>query len=75
MGERNTRRHELDAFGVLTICRVKGLALAPGGELLFSASSDGTIKAWRIAQPQVETYDHSIAVLLVIYHNNQDWET
>lgn len=55
MGERKTGRHELDAFGVLTICRVKGLALAPGGELLFSASSDGSIKAWRIAQPQVET--------------------
>ena len=33
--------------------RVKGLAMSAGGELLFSASSDGAIKTWRIHEPLV----------------------
>ena len=30
--------------------RVKALAMAPGGLLLFSASSDGCVKCWRLAE-------------------------
>ena len=33
--------------------RVKGLALSPDNKLLFSASSDGTIRAWDLPQSLV----------------------
>lgn len=33
--------------------RVKGLALSPDNKLLFSASSDGAIRAWDLPQPLV----------------------
>ena len=33
--------------------RVKGLALSPDNQLLFSASSNGTIKVWSLPEPLV----------------------
>ena len=36
-------------------CRVKGMALSPGGEFLFSVSSDGAMKAWKIAKSLVRS--------------------
>lgn len=36
--------------------RVKGLALSPDDQLLLSASSDGTIRAWRLHKSLVYTY-------------------
>ena len=33
--------------------RVKGLAVSPAGNLLFSASSDGCVRVWSLAQPLV----------------------
>ncbi len=45
------------------IFRVKGLAVAPGNsDLLFSAASDGFVKAWKLEDPLVCT-----AILVSVY--------
>ena len=42
---------------------MKDLALSPAADLLFSASSDGTIKAWRLQDPLVSVHVHDSSPL------------
>ena len=44
---------------------MKGLALSPAADLLFSASSDGTIKAWKLQEPLVSVHNSLIHHLAV----------
>ena len=46
--------------------RVKGLVLSPAADLLFSASSDGTIKAWKLQDPLVSVHDSTYIIFFTI---------
>ena len=45
--------------------RVKGLAVSPDCMFLFSASTDGSIRAWKLLQPLVNVHPIIIIVFLV----------
>ena len=41
---------------LLSLHRVKSLAVVPDGNLLFSASTDGSVRAWTLDDPLVNTF-------------------
>ena len=50
------------------MCRVKALAMAPGNTFLFSASSDGTIRAWKMSDTLVNQIVSAWLYLLLHFY-------